>query len=243
MSLKCQKRTLVQSSAVAKRLPSKICHLLVVGLTWLRSSQQEAGVRKLLLVLALITFCSTQPVQLYAQTARVSDQDAADAWVYLLTRLLVLRQQQLDFQEGFKWNELVHRPPGAVDWPNPNLDVAYSEAWVAADENSCTLVIVPKIAGRYFTVQFLNGWDETLANINERLFPNKPDGEYAICLRGSKVDLPAGVKRIDFPVKYSRVLLRVELGDDWNEAIRLQHQFSFRPTGSARNPPDPSLRS
>jgi len=37
--------------------------------------------RKGLLVQALITFCSTQPAQLYAQTARVSDQDAADAWV------------------------------------------------------------------------------------------------------------------------------------------------------------------
>ena len=157
--------------------------------------------RKLLLFLALITFCSTQPAQVYAQAARVSDQDAADAWVYLLTRLLVLRQQQLDFQEGFKWNELVHRKPGAVDWPNPNLDVAYSEAWVAADENSWTVVTVPKIVGRYFTVQFLNGWDETLANINERLFPNKPDGEYAICLRGSKAGIPAGVRRIDFPVK------------------------------------------
>jgi hypothetical protein len=58
--------------------------------------------RKLPLVLALIAFCSTQPAQLHAQTARASDQDAADAWVYLLTRLLVLRQQQLDFQEGFK---------------------------------------------------------------------------------------------------------------------------------------------
>jgi hypothetical protein len=151
----------------------------------------------------------------------------------------VLRQQQLDFREGFKWNELVHREPGAVDWPNPNLDVAYSEAWVAADETSCTIVTVPKVVGRYFTVQFLNGWDETLANINERLFPNKPDGEFAICLRGSKVELPTGVKRIDFPVKYSRVLLRVELGDDWNEAIRLQHQFSFRPTGSPKLPEIP----
>jgi hypothetical protein len=166
--------------------------------------------RKLLSVLALIAFCTAQPCQLQAQTGRISDQEVADAWVYLLTRLMVLRQQQLDFQEGFKWNELVHRTPGAVDWPNPNLDVAYSEAWVAADENSCTVVTVPKIVGRYFTVQFLNGWDETLANINERLFPSKPDGEYAICLRGSRVELPAGVKRIDFPVKYSRVLLRVE---------------------------------
>ena len=158
--------------------------------------------------------------------------------MYLLTRLFVLRQQQLDFQEGFKWNELVHRKPGAVDWPNPNLDVAYSEAWVATDENSCTIVTVPKIVGRYFTVQFLNGWDETLANINERLFP-KPDGDYAICLRGSKVQLPPGVQRIDFPVKYSRVLLRVELGEDWDEAVRLQHQFAFKATGSPKIPEIP----
>jgi hypothetical protein len=188
-------------------------------------------------ILSLAAVCLSLPAQ--AQTSRVSDQDAADAWVYLFTRLLVLRQQQLDFQEGFKWNEVVHRTPGVVDWPNPNLDVAYSEAWVAADENSCTIVTVPKIVGRYYTVQFLNGWDETLANINERLFPNKPDGDYAIGLRGSKVELPAGTERIDFPVKYSRVLLRVELGDDPDEAVRLQHRFTFRATGSPSAPTIP----
>ena len=197
--------------------------------------------RKLLSALALITLCISQPAASQAQADRVPDQDAADSWMYLLTRLFVLRQQQLDFQEGFKWNELVHRKPGAVDWPNPNLDVAYSEAWVATDENSCTIVTVPKIVGRYFTVQFLNGWDETLANINERLFP-KPDGDYAICLRGSKVQLPPGVQRIDFPVKYSRVLLRVELGEDWDEAVRLQHQFAFKATGSPKIPEIPKTQ-
>jgi len=82
-----------------------------------------------------------------AQARAFSDQDISDAYIYLLGRLLVMRQQQLDFKEGFKWNELVHRKPGAVDWPNPNLDVAYSEAWVAADENSCTIVSVPKVEG------------------------------------------------------------------------------------------------
>jgi hypothetical protein len=101
------------------------------------------------------------------------------------------------------------------------------------------VVTVPKIVGRYYTVQFLNGWDETLANINERVFPNKPDGEFAICLRGAKVELPAQTKRIDLPVKFSRVLLRVELGDDWDEAVRLQHLFSFRTTGSPRLPEVP----
>jgi hypothetical protein len=67
------------------------------------------------------------------QPTRVTEQDISDAYIYLLGRLLVTHQQQLDFQDGFKWNELVHRKPGKVDWPNPNLDVAYSEAWVAID--------------------------------------------------------------------------------------------------------------
>ena len=66
----------------------------------------------------------------------IADRSICDAYLYLLGRLLVLRQQQLDFQEGFTWNALVHRRPGDVQWPNPNLDVAYSEAWVAVDERS-----------------------------------------------------------------------------------------------------------
>ena len=31
----------------------------------------------------------------------IADQDVSDAYLYLLGRLLILRQQQLDFQEGF----------------------------------------------------------------------------------------------------------------------------------------------
>lgn len=174
------------------------------------------------------------------KTARaLSDKEISDAYIYLLGRLVVTRQQQLDFQEGFVWNELVHRKPGAVDWPNPNLDVAYSEAWVAVDENSYVLVTVPQITGRYYTVQFLNGWGETLANINERLFPDHASGEFAVCLKGSNVSIPAGAKRIDLPVKYSRVLLRVELGANWNEAIRLQQQFQFKGVGNPALPDIP----
>lgn len=176
-----------------------------------------------------------------AQTpsARFTDPEISDAYIYLLGRLLVTRQQQLDFQEGFKWNELIHRKPGAVDWPNPNLDVAYSEAWVAVDDGSCTIVTVPKVEGRYYTVHFLNGWGETIANINERLFPKRPFGEFAMCLRGANVAIPAGATRIDLPVKYSRVLARVELGADPDAAIALQHQFKFRATGSPKLPEIP----
>lgn len=174
-----------------------------------------------------------------AQCQQVSDEEISQAYIYLLGRLLITRQQQLDFQEGFKWNELVHRKPGAVDWPNPNLDVAYSEAWVAVDETSCTMVTVPEIKDRYYTVQFLNGWGETLANINERVFANKASGDFAVCLRGTKVELPGEALRIDLPVPHARVLVRVALSDDPDRAIALQHEFKLRATGTPKLPDIP----
>ena len=180
------------------------------------------------------------PAGAIAQAALPSDQDISEAYIYLLGRLLVTRQMQLDFgKEGLKWNELTHRQPGAVDWPNPNLDVAYSEAWVAVDEASCTLVNVPKVEGRYFTVQFLNGWGETLANINERVFPKRAHGKFAVCLRGAKVDIPVDAVRIDLPARYSRVLSRVELRDDWDAAVALQKQFTLEATGTPKLPEIP----
>ena len=184
------------------------------------------------------TSASTAPTAAPAEskTAAYTDQDISDAWIYLLGRLLVLRQQKADLAEGWTWNTLVHRKPGAVDWPNPNLDVAYSEAWVAVDANSCTLVTVPRITGRYYTVQFLNGWGETVANINERTQPAHPSGEFAVCLQGADVKLPANTTRIDVPVQHMRVLARVELGDDWNQAIALQHAFAMRATGAPTPP-------
>jgi len=191
-------------------------------------------------VVAFLTF-GDPPTPVQAQPASVSDHEISDAYIYLLGRLLVTRQQQLDFQEGFRWNEVRHRKPGAVDWPNPNLDVAYSEAWVAVDETSCTIVTVPKIDDRYYTVQFLNGWGETLANINERLFRAHPNGEFAVCLKGANVQLPTNVTRIDLPVKYSRELARVELGDDWKGAEALQHQFAFKATGTPALPTLPEI--
>jgi hypothetical protein len=169
-----------------------------------------------------------------------TDQDISDAYIYLLGRELITRQQQVDFdQENFVWNQLLHRKPGAVDWPNPNLDVAYSEAWVAIDEKSLLLVTVPKITGRYYVVEFLNGWGETVGNINERVFPNHPDGLFAVCLTGARVDIPAGAQRLDVPVKAMRVLLRVELGKEWDEAIALQHQFKFEIKGAPKPPAIP----
>jgi hypothetical protein len=189
-------------------------------------------------VLALV--CGLGMTSQSLAASQIDDEAISNAYLYLFGRLLVTRQMQLDFQDGFKWNEIVHRKPGKVDWPNPNLDVAYSEAWLAVDETSCTIATVPEVKDRYFTVQLLNGWGETLANINERVFPAKSSGDFAICLRDAKVSLPDDITaRIDIPVKQARVLVRVALGDNWDKAVEYQQQFKFTPTGSPKHPEIP----
>lgn len=164
---------------------------------------------------------------------RLADRDIVEAYEYLLGRLLVLRQENLDFKEGFRWNEIIHRAPGAVDWANPNLDVVYSEAWIGLDEKSCTLIEIPEIKNRYYTVQALNGWGETTANINERNFPKHPSGKFAFCLKKAEAVLPKGTQRVILPNPKSRILVRIELGAHPENAIALQKKVTMKVTGKA----------
>jgi len=195
------------------------------------------------IILALFLLASL-PLQAKsaAQNQSLSDQSIVDAYDYYLGRLLILRQEQIDFDKGgFKWNQIVHRTPGGVEWANPNLDVAYSEAWVAIDNKTCTLVEVPKITGRYYTVQVLNGWGETTANINERNFPTHPFGKFALCMKESKVSLPEGTERINLPNEKSRLLARVELGKDPKQAVILQKQIKLSSTGVPKVSASPKI--
>ena len=179
--------------------------------------------RRLLIAALLTTLAFTPPasVSIAATASDISDQDIADAYLYLLGRLLVLRQQNIDFRdEGFKWNEIIYRTPGGVAWANPNLDVAYSEAWIAVDESTPVILEIPKIeGGRYYSWQMLNGWGETVLNVNERTFPDHPFGKYALVLKGSNPPIPEDALRVELPSRKSRVLARVALGSDPDEAI------------------------
>jgi len=179
----------------------------------------------------------TGPAVGAGQSARLPDKDIVDAYHYLLGRLLVLRQEHLDIKAGFIWNRILHRDPGGVAWANPNLDVVYSEGWVAVDETSCTIVELPAIKKRYYTVQLLNGWGETVANINERNFPGNTAGKFGLCLRGGRATLPAGTQRVDLPGRKSRILARIELGADPAEAVKLQRQIRLYPTGKPKIDP------
>ena len=163
---------------------------------------------------------------------RVSEREVCDAYLYLLGRLLVLRQEHLDFEhQGFRWNEIVHRGLGGSGWANPNLDVVYSEAWIALDETSCTVIDLPEIRDRYFTVQIVNAWGETTANINERTYPGQASGPFALCMKGTPPSVSAGMRRIDVPGRKLKLLIRIELGDAVKEVLELQRRITLRATG------------
>ncbi|WP_413568842.1 DUF1214 domain-containing protein [Bdellovibrio sp. HCB117] len=187
----------------------------------------------------LVAFCLLllSPLSSPAQNNQntISDKDIVDAYHYFLGRLLVLRQEHIDFKDGgFKWNEIYHREPGGVAWANPNLDVVYSEAWLALDSKTCVLVDIPKIEKRYYTFQVLNSWGETLSNINERAFPRHPYGKFAYCQENAAVKIPTGTERINVVGNKFRVLARVEIGKNQKEAVRLQKQIKIRPTATAQ---------
>jgi hypothetical protein len=152
----------------------------------------------------------------------------------MLARWLVLRQEALDLKAGLKWNEVIHREPGDLAQANPNFDVALSEAWIAVDDSSCTLINLPEIKGRYYTVEIVNGWGEVIDTVNERTYPNHPFGTFALCLNKAKVDLPAGAQRIEVAGNKSRILIPIELGANPAEALALQKQITMQATGSPK---------
>ena len=178
-----------------------------------------------------------QPSYVLGGDLRLGDQDISNAYIYLLGRLLVLKQQQLDFhRDGFAWNRLFHRKSG-LDEHNPSPEVACSDAWVAIDEASALLVTAPEVSdGRYWTLEFLNGWGEALFNINQRLYPNHRGGRFAVCLEDSDIELPDDALRIDAPVRTMHARLRVEVGDSPARAAAIQHRFEFGIVGQPSLP-------
>lgn len=164
--------------------------------------------------------------------SKPDEKVVSDAYVYLLGRLLVIRQEQTDrAASGFAWNTIRYNPPGSADFVNPNFDVVYLEAWIATDDHAGVLLQVPEIKGRYYTAQILDEWGEVIANINERTFPSKPYGKFALVKPGSTVAIPPDTAHIELHSSKAKLLARVEIKGDRDAAITLQKQFSLTPLG------------
>lgn len=198
----------------------------------------------LLLGLALMVIGAlTRIDSVCAQSITKADEKTiADAYIYLLGRALVIRQEHMDHAApGFAYNTIKYNPIGSADWVNPNLDTAYLEAWFAVDEDTPVIFEVPEIKGRYYTAQILDEWGEVIANINERIFPSKPFGKFALMYPNSTAKIPSDAARIELHSSKAKLLGRVEIKGDKDEALKLQHAFKAKALGTPKVKPPPAI--
>jgi hypothetical protein len=177
------------------------------------------------------------PTHARAGSPVLDEQIIADAYVYLIGRALVVRQEHLDVAAQGGYNVAFHNRLGSADFVNPNLGVANTEAWIAVDDATPVVLEIPKIEGRYYTAQILDEWGETLTNIHERNYPLQPYGKFAFVAPGSRVGIPDDAVRIELRSQKAKMLARVELQNDRDGAVALQHQIKVTPLGKPKFPP------
>ena len=192
----------------------------------------------LLLCIALLVGCGRQGQQPASSTAP-SDKEIVDAFTYLYGRYLVLQQEAHDINvEKVGYNKVKYNPLGSAAFVNPNLDVAYLEAWIAVDPTHAVILNVPKVQGRYYTAELLNGWGEVVANLNDRTFPKTPNGKFALVMKGTAPTVPADAVKIEVPCTKTKMLARVELKGTPAVAKKLQKEFTLTaPDGIDIAPP------
>lgn len=177
------------------------------------------------------------PLSSRAASPALNDQIIADAYVYLVGRALVVRQEHLDVAAQGGYNVAFHNRLGSADFVNPNLGVANTEAWIAVDDKTSVILEIPRIEGRYYTAQILDEWGETLTNIHERNFPLRPYGKFAFVAPGSRVAIPDDAVRIELRSSKAKMLARIELQNDREGAVALQRQIKVTPMGEPAFPP------
>jgi len=170
--------------------------------------------------------------------SKITEAEIIESYVYLLGRALAVRQEVTDLsEEGIDYNRIKYNEAGKADFVNPNLDVAYMEAWFAMDENSVILLTIPKVENRYYTVQLMDGWGEVITNINERNFPDHSYGQFALCLENTTAKIPDGALKVVLPNNKIKMLARVELQNTLDEAVELQKQFKVEVIGTPKIEP------
>ena len=94
----------------------------------------KSKIALLFVFLSCVMLATSAFAQGLARQPASDENTIADAYIYLLGRVLVIRQENMDRgSPGFAYNAIKYNPIGEADWVNPNLDTAYIEAWFAVD--------------------------------------------------------------------------------------------------------------
>lgn len=118
----------------------------------------------------------------------------------------------------------------------PNLDTLYATAWV--DLSGEPIVMhVPKVTGRFYLLQVLDGWTNVIAAPGTRTL-NGADRDIALVGPRWHGTLPPGLDRVDAPTDLIWIIGRTEVkgAGDLDAARTVELQYTLQPlTAFARN--------
>ena len=198
------------------------------------------------LALAVLLTCIAQSTQQIAPTEQLT-RAAEAAYVYLYP--LALTHVVWLSRGGYR-NELRHlraylsaeQSRGAVA---PNVDTLYSSAYLDLSDGPIVLD-VPDTNGRYYSVQLVDGFDQTVGLIGKRTHGSRA-ARFLIAGPRSKVAVLPNVKRLHWATEFVWLLLRIQANGthDYPVVNALQDQFSVKPltpqTRDSRPPEFPAV--
>jgi hypothetical protein len=153
---------------------------------------------------------------------------AAAAYVYGMPQEILLQTIK-----GYVHNEIVNvnalATPTTRGVVSPNVDTAYSVAWI--DLTTGPLVVnVPNTGGRFYTFQFMDAYTNAFAYVGTGSTGTKA-GAYALVPPGWSGTLPAGVKEIKSPTNTVWLLGRTLVNGptDFPAVKQIQDQYELTP--------------
>lgn len=110
------------------------------------------------------------------------------------------------------------------DVVTPNVDTIYTQVWLDLGEEPMIYTMPEPKDHRFFNVQLLDAWTNTVNVLTD-------PGEYAFVRKGWPGELPAGVKKVEFPTQLNWFIARcLSKGkEDLPNVQAIQNEMKIRP--------------
>jgi len=121
----------------------------------------------------------------------------------------------------------------------PNADTLYSAAWFDLSQEP-VLLHVPDTKGRYYIMQIMDAWSETIASPGKRT-TGTGEAWFAVAGPGWKGKLPGNVRRIDSPTSTAWLIGRTQANGpkDFDYVHTIQQGYKLAPLSTYPDGPPP----
>ena len=154
------------------------------------------------------------PLVLAEMTRRANTQESSPRYINRFVHVLAFPDEQ--FRQVIR----------------PNADTLYSSAWLDLSAEPM-LLHVPDTKGRYYLMQFMDAWTETIASPGKRT-TGTGEGWFAIVGPNWQGKLPANAQRIDCPTNISWLIGRTQTNgpSDYDFVHSIQQAYQLAPLSS-----------